>query len=137
MSSNSVIGRTETPVRGKKTNRLLWILQIVVGLDFLVGGTAKLFGMQRMVDLFDHIGAGDWLRYLVAAVEIAGGIGVLIPALSGLAAMGLAALMVAATYTNVVLINEGWAPVAWLILVAIIAWGRWPQTKALFARFRH
>ncbi|GIF42954.1 DoxX family protein [Actinoplanes xinjiangensis] len=137
MSSNAVAGRTEIPARGRKTNRLLWVLQIVVGLDFIAGGLAKLFGMQRMVDLFDHIGAGDWLRYLVAVVEIVGGIGVLIPALSGLAAIGLATLMVAATYTNVVIIGEGWAPVAWFVLVVIIAWGRWPQTKALFTRFSH
>jgi uncharacterized membrane protein len=69
-------------------------------------------------------------------LELCGGVGVLIPALSGLAATGLAALMVGALYTNVVVIDEGWAPLAWLVVVSIIAWGRWPRTKALFARIR-
>ena len=45
--------------------------------------------------------------------------------------------MVGALYTNVVVIDEGWAPLAWFVAAIIIAWGRWPQTKALFARLRH
>jgi putative oxidoreductase len=137
MSNDVVVERTAPASRGRVLNRLLWVAQIVVGLDFIAGSLAKFFGLQRMVDLFDHIGAGHWLRYLVAVLELCGGIGVLIPALSGLAATGLAALMVGALYTNVVIIDEGWAPLAWFVVVVIIAWGRWPQTKALFARLRH
>ncbi|MEV0134062.1 DoxX family protein [Dactylosporangium sp. NPDC050688] len=134
MSNDVAVEQTTT--RSRIGNRVLWVMQVVVGVDFIVGGLAKLGGLQRMVDLFDHIGAGHWLRYFVGVVEIFGGIGILIPKLSGLAATGLALLMVGALYTNVVLIDESWAPLAWLVIVAIIAWRRWPQTKALLSRFR-
>jgi putative oxidoreductase len=127
-------GYTET--RGRWVNRLLWALQIVVGLDFLVGAFMKLSSMPHMIVLFDDIGAGQWLRYFVGCCELAGGIGLLIKPIAGLAALGLAALMVGALYTNVVLIDESLAPLWWLILVSIIAWGRWPRTKALFASLK-
>src|SRR5262245_12380589 len=107
-SRKATSGKTES--RGKWTNRLLWVLQIGVGLDFLVGAFMKLSSMPHMIELFDHIGAGQWLRYFVGFCELAGGIGLLIKPVSGLAALGLAALMVGALYTNVVLIDESLAP---------------------------
>lgn len=132
---DETIASHETP-RGKWANRLLWVLQIVVGLDFMVGAGMKLFSMPHMIELFDHIGAGQWLRYFVGFCELAGGIGLLIKPISGIAAIALAALMVGALYTNVVLIDESLAPLAWLILMLVIAWGRWPETKAFFRRLR-
>jgi putative oxidoreductase len=139
MSNDVAVDTTavdRTSRRGRVANRVLWVVQVLVGLDFLYGASMKLLGLPKMVDLFDRIGAGQWLRYLVAACELSGGIGLMIPALSGLAAIGLSALMVGASYTNVFLIHDSWAPVAWLVLVAFIAWRRWPRTKALFTRAR-
>ena len=131
----------KTAPRGRVTdkvlsNKVLWVVQIVVGLDFIFGAYMKLSGMPHMIELFDKIGAGQWLRYFVGFCELAGGIGLLIPALAGLAAMGLALLMVGALYTNLVILDESLAPLLWLILAAIIAWRRWPRTKALFTRSR-
>lgn len=122
--------------RSKVANRVLWVVQIVVGLDFIFGAYMKLSGMPHMIDLFDRIGAGQWLRYFVGFCELAGGIGMLIPALAGLAAMGLAALMVGALYTNVVILDESLAPLLWFVLAVIIAWRRWPRTKMLFTNPR-
>ena len=122
--------------RSRLGNRVLWVVQILVGLDFMFGATMKILGFPNMLDLFDRIGAGQWLRYFVAACELAGGIGLMIPALCGLAALGLSALMVGASYVNIFLIDDSWAPVAWLVLVGFIAWRRWPRTKALFTRSR-
>jgi putative oxidoreductase len=128
------------PRRGRVATIALRVLRIVVGIDFIIGGVLKLAGAQIMVDLFDRIGAGQWLRYLVGVVELSGGIGVLIPAVSGLAAIGLCALLTAATFTNLAIGDPLWAPLFWLVLAAIIAWRRWPQTKELLAgrrRLRH
>ncbi len=53
-----------------------------------------------MVDMFADIGAGQWLRYLVGALEVAGGVGLLIPALAGLARSRVGALLAGATITD-------------------------------------
>jgi uncharacterized membrane protein len=47
--------------------------------------------------MFATIGIGQWFRYVVGALELAGAVGVLIPRLSGLAALGLIGLMAGAT----------------------------------------
>ena len=102
-----------------------WVAQVVVGLMFVGGGLAKLFGDATMVALFDEIGAGDWLRYFVGACEVAGGIGLLVPRLCGLAAAALSALVVGAIVTNVAVVEENPAlPIVYLIVLAVITWRR-------------
>jgi uncharacterized membrane protein YphA (DoxX/SURF4 family) len=122
--------------RGRVANRVLWVVQILVGLDFIFGAYMKLSGMPHMVEMFDKIGAGQWLRYFVGFCELAGGIGLMIPAIASLAAIGLALLMVGALYTNVFILDESLAPLLWLILAVVIAWRRWPRTKEFFARLK-
>jgi uncharacterized membrane protein YphA (DoxX/SURF4 family) len=118
-------------------NVALWVLQVVLALQFAGGGLAKLAGSPELVDLFTSIGAGQWLRYVVGALEVAGAVGLLVPRLSGLAALGLAALMVGATVTNLFVIGERpWLPVGLLLVCAVIAWGRRSQTRALAATLK-
>jgi uncharacterized membrane protein len=118
----------------------LWVTQSVVALFMLVGAAVpKLLGQSYAVQIFDQIGAGQWFRYLVGSLELAGAIGLVIPALAGVAALGLVGLMIGATYTQLfVLDNPVNAPTPVLlgVIVALVTWGRWPQTKALAARFR-
>jgi uncharacterized membrane protein YphA (DoxX/SURF4 family) len=113
-------------------NVALWVLQAVLAFQFAGGGLLKLTGSPEMVDLFATIGAGQWLRYVVGALEVAGAVGLLVPRLSGLAALGLAALMAGATVTNLFVIGESpWLPVGLLLVSAVVAWGRWSRTRAL------
>jgi hypothetical protein len=122
---------------GRVANVVTWIVQAVVGLQFAFGGGLKLAGSPVMVDLFTEIGAGQWFRYLVGALEVAGGIGLLVRPLCGLAAAGLAAVMVGAVVTNVAVISENpTLPAVYLVLLAAIAWRRRARTAALLARFR-
>jgi uncharacterized membrane protein len=96
-----------------------------LALQFAAGGLAKLAGAPELVDLFARIGAGQWLRFVVGALEVAGAVGLLVPRLAGRAALGLAALMVGATLTNLFVIHERpWLPVGLLLVAAVIAWGR-------------
>jgi uncharacterized membrane protein YphA (DoxX/SURF4 family) len=109
----------------RAANIATWVVQVVVGLMFVGGGLAKLFGDPTMVDLFDEIGAGDWLRYFVGACEVAGGIGLLTPWLCGLAAAALSALVVGAIVTNVAVVDENPAlPIVYLVVLAVITWRR-------------
>jgi uncharacterized membrane protein len=132
---------TDDVQEGRRPKRVtgiaLWVLQAALAFQFAGGGFLKLTGTPEMVDLFADVGAGQWLRYAVGALEIAGAAGLLVPALSGLAAAGLAALMVGAAVTNQFVLGESpWLPIALLLAGALIAWGRRSRTKALVDRLR-
>lgn len=105
---------------------LVWLARVVLALMFLGAGASKIFGEPAMVTMFADIGAGQWLRYLVGALEIAGAVGVLVPRLSALAATGLALLMVGATATNLTVLGAPpWSPLVLLVLAALVAWAGW------------
>jgi putative oxidoreductase len=111
----------------------LWALQALLALMFTMAGFAKVSGSPAIVEMFATIGIGQWLRYVVGALEIAGAVGVLIPRLSGLAALGLIGLMAGATLTNVLVLSASpLLPVALMLVSALIAWDRWPPTRHLF-----
>lgn len=112
----------------------LWILQGLLGAFMIFASAApKLFGHESTVASFDLIGWGDWFVYFVGAVELAGGIGLLIPRLSGLAAIGLSLLMVGAAVFNATTLDfPVFTPLILLALFVFIAWGRWYQTKRCF-----
>jgi putative oxidoreductase len=121
---SDIVATRKAPV-ARPVNVALWVLQAGLALPFAAGGLAKLAGAPELVELFASIGAGQWLRYVVGALEVAGAVGLLVPRLSRLAALGLAALMLGATVTNLFVIHERpWLPVGLLLVAAVIAWGR-------------
>ena len=137
--TNIDIRPTVRPATGKRTARVLrvtvLVIQVALAVQFIAGGASKLAGSEQMVALFDDIGAGHWLRLLVGILEVAGGIGLLIPRLSGLAATGLIALMAGAIVTNVFVL--GIAPVmplVFAILAVVVATSRRAQLTALVRR---
>lgn len=103
----------------------LWGVQIVLAVMFAAAGLLKITGDTQMTDMFAEIGAGQWLRYLVGVLEIAGAVGLLIPRLAVPAALGLVALMVGATVTNVAILHiSPVAPIVFLLLAGLVAAGR-------------
>ncbi len=96
----------------------VWVLRIGLAAVFAAGGLAKLGGDAAMVAMFTDIGAGQELRYLVGALELAAAIGLLLPRLAGAAALGLVALMVGATITNVAVLHTSPAVTVVLMLLA-------------------
>ena len=138
---SDIISATETTreapaaKRRDKKNIALWVVQVVLAAQFASGGILKLTGSQSMVDMFVTIGAGDWFRFLVGVLEIAGAIGLLIPRLTGLAAACLAALMVGAAITQAAIL--GGAPVieiVFLVLATVVAYHRRDSVKSLFGK---
>ncbi|GAA5118441.1 DoxX family protein [Pseudonocardia adelaidensis] len=119
---------TAGTTRSRTAHRALWVLQILLGIFFVVASAApKFWGDPYAVQLFTDIGAGQWFRYFVGAVELAGGIGLMVPRLAGPAAVGLMALMVGAAYTQAVVLGAPamvLTPVIVFVLAAVIAWGR-------------
>jgi putative oxidoreductase len=132
-----------TPATPERSTRLavnifaLWALQAVLALMFAMAGLAKVGGDVAMVEMFATISIGQWFRYVVGALELAGAVGVLIPRLSGVAALGLIGLMAGATLTNVfVLGTSPLLPIALILLSVLVAWGRWSRTKALSGKLK-
>jgi putative oxidoreductase len=122
------------------------IAQIVLALIFLVTAFPKLVGVPAAVQMFDQIGAGQWLRYFVGTAELAGAIGLLLPRLPRvtsavgvllrqlprLAAAGLAADMVGASIVNVVVLHSGAVVMTVVLCVACVLVARtgWAQAQS-------
>jgi putative oxidoreductase len=126
--------------RTSAVNITLWVAQVLLAAFFAFAGASKLLGEPTVVESFRSIGFGEWFRYLTGTCEFAGAVGLLIPRLSGVAALGLVGVMVGATLTNLFLL-PGMAPVAVVtvllgVVFGLIARARRPQTRALAAMFR-
>jgi putative oxidoreductase len=135
VSGTGTAGQTPstTATRRRTLGIALWVLQALLALQFAMAGLAKVFGSPAMVEMFAIIGIGQWFRYVVGALELAGAVGVLIPWLSGLAALGLVGLMAGATLTNVLVLDTSpLLPIVLFVVSSMVAWGRWPRTRTLF-----
>jgi len=130
--------RTSTlPAVGKVQNIVLWVLQIGVAVMFLMAGEMKLAGAPMMVAMFAKIGLGQWFRVLTGTLEVLGGIGLLTPRLSGVAATMLAGVMAGAVATHLFILGGSFVvPLVLLAVSAVIAWGRSQQVLALLAGVR-
>jgi putative oxidoreductase len=112
---------------GKVRTIALWILSGLVALAFFGAGGAKLAGAAAMVELFDKVGRGQWFRYFTGLLEVAGGIGLLLPRYAFYAAGLLAVVMVGAIIAHLTILGTSPAvPVVLLVLSGTIAWLRKP-----------
>jgi putative oxidoreductase len=84
---------------------LMWTIQVLLAAYF-VYSASLLFG-DGFVGKFTEIGFGQWLRYVTGVLELAGAIGLVIPFLSGLAAIGLTGVMAGAVATELFLLDNG------------------------------
>lgn len=123
---------TTVKTQNRAWNVVLWIVQSLTALGFLFVGLGKLAGDPQMTATFDAIGFGDWFRYLIGVLEIAGAIALFVPRLVGLAGLAFVALMVGATITQLAVGESVVAPLVLLVPSVVVAWGRWPRTRALW-----
>ena len=45
-------------------------VKALLTLAFVAAGTAKLIGVEMMVQTFDGVGIGQWFRYVTGVIEI-------------------------------------------------------------------
>ena len=111
-------------------NTLLWIVQAIVALTFLVTGVQKLIRTEAAASR-DGITEGQ-IR-AIGVLEILGAIGVVLPwatgiagSLTPLAAIGLALIMLGAIGMGLIKQERSHLliPVIFLMLTLVIAWGR-------------
>ncbi len=102
---------------------LSWGLRILLAVIFFAAGAAKIAGVPMLVQIFTQIGLGQWFRFVTAGVEIAGAVALLIPGLTGIAAVWLGTTMMFAIVAHLLVLrsNPGGA-VALFVLSASLAW---------------
>ena len=93
---------------------LTWLLAFI----FIGAGIPKVLGLEQAVEGFTHFGYSAWFRLFIGAAEIAGGIGLLIPSLTRMAAVGLLAIMAGAIWT---LWSVGESPLPPLVIGGMLA----------------
>ncbi|MGI5169610.1 DoxX family protein [Spirillospora sp. CA-253888] len=114
--------------------RVLWTLRILLGAFLLFGSALPKFaGQADALETFAKLGWGDGMRYFVGAVEAAGAIGLVIPALAGLAATGLIGLMIGAATVQITVLEPAWSalPLAFGVVFAAVVWTERRRTRAL------
>lgn len=130
--------QTATAPISRGLHRTLWALQVFLGLFFIIASAGpKLLSEPTTVQAFEDMGAATWFRYFIGLVELAGGVGLLIPRLAGLAAVGLSLLMVGATITQAFIVHGGALIITPVVLFAVfvfVAWGRRASIGRLFNR---
>lgn len=105
------------------------ILEVVLGVFFLLTGALKLFGHPHMVKEFRRFQYPLWLMRLAGALELVAAPGLLLgtwlPWWTLPAALLLSAVMVGAAYTNFVKRPPvyGWGTLVILALCLVVAWG--------------
>ncbi len=120
----------ENEIKGqprRAANIALWVLQALLAAFFVFASVPKLLGDPIAVQMFDLIGFGQWFRYLTGAVELLGAIGLLIPRLCGLAAFGLALVMVGAVLAEVFPLGApamALSPLVLCVVLLLVAWAR-------------
>ena len=128
--------RPATAASRRALNISLWVLQVLLGCYFMmVGYSHALMPFEQVAPQATWmLDVPRWLSLFIGYAEIAGGLGLIIPAatrvapwLTPLAALGLATIMVLAMPFHVL---KGEASVIWIHALTaapavFIAWGRW------------
>ena len=117
------------PKTPRSTDTLVvWILSALLAAVFATTGISKLIGAEPLtLQAASMNGFPAWIRTVVGVVELAGAIGLLIPAVAAFAAAMLALLMIPATITQWISAEPGvFVPIVLLVLLLLVAWRRNP-----------
>lgn len=101
-------------------HRIGWVIRLLLVLAFGAAGAAKLAGAAQMVQIFEHIGIGQWFRYVTGLVEVAGAVLLLIPGAAFFGGVLLAVTMLFGIATHLFVI--GGNPVPALVLALLSAY---------------
>ncbi len=113
------------------------ILRTVAAIAFLAAGSSKLIGTQMMLEIFDHIGLGQWLRILTGLVEVTGAIALMIPLTIGLGGLLLTVTMCFAIMTHLYVIGGSPVPAVTLLLITLtISWLHRASITRLYRLYR-
>jgi putative oxidoreductase len=97
---------------------------LLLGIFFIMAGGKKLLGQEAQIDSFFRWGYPLWFLYLIGAIELMGGICLLIPQVRFIALLVLSVTMVGAIITHLRAGEMAAVPVplVLLVLLLILAW---------------
>jgi putative oxidoreductase len=129
--ATAAAGHGQAPGRG--VHWALWVAQVLLALVFLAVSYPKVTLDPGAVEGFGAMGFSAAGTLIIGCLEVAGAIGLLVPRLSGLAALGLVALMIGATVATALTMGVASVllPVVLGVVAALVAWGRWYRTVEL------
>ncbi len=84
----------------KVKNVFTWVLQVLLGLEFILAGQAKFTRMDTWAGMFQEWGYPDHVYLLIGGLELVGAVLVFIPKTASKAALGLAVIMIGALLTH-------------------------------------
>jgi uncharacterized membrane protein YphA (DoxX/SURF4 family) len=123
----------------RKTNVVLWILQVLLAVLFLFAGVMKF--VMPIEEMTKQIALPGLFLHFIGVAEILGAIGLILPGilrirtgLTPLAAAALVVIMVGATVVNLMTGQQGGALTTVVVglLLALVAYRRWrgaPRTE--------
>lgn len=120
---------------------IIIVVQVVLGLLFVLIGSAAVAGMKMLVENFRRFGYPQWFRVVTGSLEVLGGIGLLIgiwlPWLAELASAGLTLVMLGAVLTHL-RTRDPWKEITLAIvmgvLTSLVVVSYWPTFLPLFVR---
>ena len=107
-------------------NLIAWVLQGLLGLAFIASGVKKFADMTGTVNMFSSVGLPGIMAYIIAGAEVLGGVGVLVPRFTRLAALGLLVVMVGAVIMHATRIPGGIGKGVPAIVLLAVLWLRRP-----------
>jgi putative oxidoreductase len=100
-----------------------WLLKLLLAGLFLFAGGAKLAGMPAMIDEFERVGLGQWLRYLTGSLELVGAVLLLWPSTTALGALALAVVCIGAVLAQLLVLHEDIVhAIVLAVLLGAIVW---------------
>ncbi len=114
-----------------------WLPRIALAIVFVSVGTEKFAAQGIWVRIFREIGFGEWFRYLTGAMQVGGGVLLLIPRTAALGFVLVGCTMLGAVAFWVLTHHAFSAVVPGAVLVAIVVSGWGEVTRFALARRRY
>jgi uncharacterized membrane protein YphA (DoxX/SURF4 family) len=106
----------------------IWVLRVVAGALFLGAAAMKFTSQPQMVAEFETVGLGQWFRYFTAALELAGGLAILVPRFSLAGAVILLTVDLGAFIAQLAVLHVDWVhTVVLAILLAVLIFLQRPK----------
>ncbi|MFE2020747.1 DoxX family protein [Streptomyces sp. NPDC059499] len=124
--------------RRSRASVVLTAARIVLALFFGLSAVPKLIAHESAVESFDRMGWSSGAMYTIGGLELVGAVALLIPLLSGVAAMAFAGLLAGAAIVQLTLLDPPNAvmPALLIAVVVLIARDRRERTAELVALLR-
>ena len=138
MTAIATPARTASRPTSRAAGAGLWTLQVLLAAVYAFSAFGKLTAEAQNVAGFAAMGLGNTGMYVIGALELAGAIGMFVPALTGLAAACFVALMVGAVALTLAIGGGALVaiPATVGVVAAVVAWGRRDSTRRLVERLR-